>query len=60
LFDVDGVLVNSYPAYHRIWSRWATLRHLDPDVVRSHTHAAGRSTPSRWGQRVRLDYSPEW
>ncbi|MGW3789882.1 HAD family hydrolase [Micromonospora arida] len=38
LFDVDGVLVDSYPAYRRIWSRWATLRHLDPDLVWSHTH----------------------
>ncbi|MET8266418.1 tetratricopeptide repeat protein [Micromonospora arida] len=26
------------PAYRRIWSRWATLRHLDPDLVWSHTH----------------------
>lgn len=38
LLDVDGVLVDSYPAYRRIWSRWATLRHLDPDLVWSHTH----------------------
>jgi len=38
VFDVDGVLVDSYPAYRRIWSRWATLRYLDPDVVWSHTH----------------------
>ncbi|MEU8217191.1 HAD-IA family hydrolase [Micromonospora taraxaci] len=38
MFDVDGVLVDSYPAYRRIWSRWATLRHLDPDLVWSHTH----------------------
>jgi sugar-phosphatase len=30
LFDVDGVLVDSYPAYRRIWSRWATHRNLDP------------------------------
>jgi sugar-phosphatase len=38
LFDVDGVLVDSYPAYRRIWSRWATHRNLDPDLVWSHTH----------------------
>ncbi|UXX96676.1 HAD-IA family hydrolase [Streptomyces sp. AD2-2] len=38
LFDVDGVLVDSYPAYRRIWSRWATHRGLDPDLVWSHTH----------------------
>jgi beta-phosphoglucomutase-like phosphatase (HAD superfamily) len=38
LFDADGVLVDSYPAYRRIWSRWATHRNLDPDLVWSHTH----------------------
>lgn len=38
LFDADGVLVDSYPAYHRIWSRWADHRNLDPDLVWSHTH----------------------
>ncbi|MEV4510883.1 HAD-IA family hydrolase [Dactylosporangium sp. NPDC049525] len=38
LFDVDGVLVDSYPAYRRIWSRWADHRNLDPDMVWSHTH----------------------
>ena len=38
LFDVDGVLVDSYPAYRRIWSRWANHRSLDPDLVWSHTH----------------------
>jgi sugar-phosphatase len=38
LFDVDGVLVDSYPAYRRIWSRWAAHRNLDPLLVWSHTH----------------------
>ncbi|MEV1113016.1 MULTISPECIES: HAD-IA family hydrolase [unclassified Micromonospora] len=38
LFDVDGVLIDSYPAYRRIWSQWATQRNLDPDLVWSHTH----------------------
>ncbi len=38
LFDVDGVLVDSYPAYRRIWSRWAVRRRLDPDLVWSQTH----------------------
>ncbi|MFE9957217.1 HAD-IA family hydrolase [Micromonospora sp. NPDC005299] len=38
LFDVDGVLVDSYLAYRRIWSRWADHRNLDPDLVWSHTH----------------------
>ncbi|GGQ51535.1 HAD-IA family hydrolase [Couchioplanes azureus] len=38
LFDVDGVLVDSYPAYRRIWDRWAVHRGLDPATVWSHTH----------------------
>lgn len=38
LFDVDGVLVDSYPAYRRIWSRWAAHHDLDPDLVWSRTH----------------------
>jgi mannitol-1-/sugar-/sorbitol-6-phosphatase len=38
LFDVDGVLVDSYAAYRRIWDRWAVLHRLDADVVWSHTH----------------------
>ncbi|MEU0561231.1 hypothetical protein [Dactylosporangium sp. NPDC006015] len=38
MFDVDGVLVDSYPAYRRIWSRWADHRNLDPDLIWSYTH----------------------
>lgn len=38
LFDVDGVLVDSYPAYRRIWDRWARHRGIDPTVVWHHTH----------------------
>ena len=38
LFDVDGVLVDSYPAYRRIWGRWAAHHGLDPKLVWSHTH----------------------
>jgi mannitol-1-/sugar-/sorbitol-6-phosphatase len=38
LFDVDGVLVDSYAAYRRIWTRWALHRGLDPTTVWSHTH----------------------
>ncbi|BAJ26609.1 MULTISPECIES: HAD-IA family hydrolase [Kitasatospora] len=29
LFDVDGVLLDSLPAYRRIWDAWARLRGLD-------------------------------
>ncbi|WP_143087238.1 HAD-IA family hydrolase [Geodermatophilus ruber] len=39
LFDVDGVLVDSYTAYRRVWDRWASLRGLEPDVVWAATHA---------------------
>jgi sugar-phosphatase len=38
LFDVDGVLVDSYAAYRRIWDRWAGQRGLDPAIVWHHTH----------------------
>ncbi|MEV0568430.1 HAD-IA family hydrolase [Dactylosporangium sp. NPDC050588] len=38
LFDADGVLVDSYAAYRRIWTRWALHRGLDPTTVWSHTH----------------------
>ena len=38
LFDVDGVLVDSYAAYRRIWDRWARQRGIDPAVVWHHTH----------------------
>ncbi|MFG2858323.1 HAD-IA family hydrolase [Streptomyces mirabilis] len=33
LFDVDGVLLDSTAAHHRIWTTWAELRHLNPDTV---------------------------
>jgi len=38
LFDVDGVLVDSYAAYRRIWDRWALHHSLDPALVWTHTH----------------------
>jgi mannitol-1-/sugar-/sorbitol-6-phosphatase len=38
LFDVDGVLVDSYAAYRRIWDRWALHHGLDPAIVFTHTH----------------------
>ncbi|WP_033251529.1 HAD-IA family hydrolase [Kitasatospora phosalacinea] len=33
LFDVDGVLLDSLPAYRRIWEAWARLRGLDAEHV---------------------------
>jgi sugar-phosphatase len=38
LFDVDGVLVDSYQAYRRIWTRWSNRHGLDADVVWAATH----------------------
>ncbi|MEU7613454.1 HAD-IA family hydrolase [Micromonospora sp. NPDC049204] len=38
LFDVDGVLVDSYATYRRIWDRWALHHSLDPETVWTHTH----------------------
>ncbi|WP_410817553.1 HAD-IA family hydrolase [Micromonospora sp. 050-3] len=38
LFDVDGVLVDSYAAYRRIWGRWALHHSLEPAIVWAHTH----------------------
>ncbi|MGW4806506.1 HAD-IA family hydrolase [Kitasatospora sp. NPDC004272] len=37
LFDVDGVLLDSLPAYRRIWTAWAALRALDAEHVWRHT-----------------------
>ncbi|MGN6608629.1 MAG: HAD family hydrolase [Jatrophihabitans sp.] len=39
LFDADGVLVDSYATYRRIWNRWSTVHLLDPDQVWAATHA---------------------
>ncbi|WP_441249624.1 HAD-IA family hydrolase [Kitasatospora sp. McL0602] len=33
LFDVDGVLLDSAPAYRRVWDAWSLARGLDPEVV---------------------------
>ena len=38
LFDADGVLVDSYQAYRRIWTRWSNRHGLNPDVVWAATH----------------------
>lgn len=39
LFDADGVLVNSYEVYHRVWGCWASNHELDNHVVWAGTHA---------------------
>lgn len=38
LFDLDGVLIDSSPAVHRVWAKWAMERGLDPDAVVAHVH----------------------
>src|SRR5262249_23310764 len=38
LFDLDGVLIDSTPAVHRVWARWAKHHGLDPDAVVAHAH----------------------
>ena len=38
LFDLDGVLIDSTPAVQRVWSKWATERGFDPNVVVAHAH----------------------
>ncbi|WFE49468.1 hypothetical protein [Micromonospora sp. WMMD1155] len=46
-FDVDGVLVDSYPACRRIWSRWPTTATSTRTWSGRTPTAAGPSTPSR-------------
>jgi len=38
LFDLDGVLIDSTPAVHRVWAQWAMEHGLDPDAVVAHAH----------------------
>ncbi|RKS68475.1 sugar-phosphatase [Motilibacter peucedani] len=38
LFDVDGVLLDSYAVYRAVWDRWAGDHGLDPAAVWSETH----------------------
>lgn len=38
LFDADGVLVDGYSAYRRIWGRWSAMRQLDSAAVWAATH----------------------
>jgi len=57
LLDLDGVLIDSTPAVHRVWAQWAIEHGFDPDVVVAHAH--GR--PSLSTVRHFLPHAdPEW
>lgn len=38
LFDVDGVLIDSYDGYREVWSRWCSLRGIDLELAWAATH----------------------
>jgi sugar-phosphatase len=38
LFDVDGVLLDSYSGYRQVWSRWCALRDVDLELAWAATH----------------------
>lgn len=38
LFDVDGVLLDSYAGYREVWSRWCALREVDLELTWAATH----------------------
>lgn len=38
MFDVDGVLLDSYAGYREVWSRWCDLRRVDFELVWAATH----------------------
>ncbi len=38
LFDVDGVLLDSYAGYREVWSRWCVLREVDLELAWAATH----------------------
>lgn len=38
LFDVDGVLLDSYAGYREVWSRWCSLREVDLELAWASTH----------------------
>ena len=38
LFDVDGVLIDSYSAYRDVWGRWCDARNVDFEVAWAATH----------------------
>lgn len=38
LFDVDGVLLDTYSGYREVWSRWCVLRDVDLELTWAATH----------------------
>ncbi|MET4612384.1 beta-phosphoglucomutase-like phosphatase (HAD superfamily) [Rhodococcus sp. PvR044] len=38
LFDVDGVLIDSYRGYRQVWSRWCAMRSVPFELTWSATH----------------------
>jgi sugar-phosphatase len=38
LFDVDGVLLDSYAGYREVWSRWCVLHGVDLELAWAATH----------------------
>ena len=38
LFDVDGVLLDSYAGYREVWSRWCVLRDVEFELAWAATH----------------------
>ena len=38
LFDVDGVLLDSYAGYREVWSRWCAMRDVDLELTWAATH----------------------
>lgn len=38
LFDLDGTLINSVPAFTRVWRQWALEQKLDPEEVVAACH----------------------
>lgn len=38
LFDVDGVLIDSYAGYRLVWNKWSDAQGLDAELVWAATH----------------------
>lgn len=57
LFDVDGVLLDSIPAYERAWRCWAADHGLDVDALRA--GATGRR-PADIVRRALPAQDPQW
>ena len=49
LFDVDGVLLDSYAGYREVWSRWCVLRDVDLELAWAATHGTSPGRDRRGG-----------